>query len=201
MRILVVGGSGLIGAHVADVLRERGHVVTTTARTARPGVDHLLDLGAATVEDMRKLLEGHGGVVYAARTDEQRPLPKPIYPTFRADLVDPVVRLFTAARQEGLTRGVIMGSYYTYFDRLHPEWRLTERHIYIRCRKEQAAEGRAAAGPDLPVAVIELPFVFGRAGDRCRTGPARSTGGPVPGPRCSPRPAARRSCRCAAWPT
>ncbi|GIF68392.1 hypothetical protein Ais01nite_64270 [Asanoa ishikariensis] len=166
MRILVVGGSGLVGAHVTDVLRERGHEVTTAARTAAPGVDHLLDVKSAAPDALRRLLAGHDGVVYATRTDEQRGLPKPIYPVFRQDLVDPVVRLFTAARAEGLTRGVVMGSYYTYYDRLHPRWRLPERHTYIRCRVEQAAEGRAAAGPDLPVAVLELPFVFGRAGDR-----------------------------------
>ncbi|MGW3788321.1 NAD-dependent epimerase/dehydratase family protein [Micromonospora chokoriensis] len=166
MRILVVGGSGLIGAHVVEVLRERGHATTAVARTSHPGVDHLLDVGSASTEELRSLLAGHDGVVYATRTDEQRPLPKPIYPQFRRDNVDPVVRLFTAARAEGLTRGVVMGSYYTYFDRLHPQWRLPERHTYIRCRVEQAREGRAAAGPDLPVAVLELPFVFGRAGDR-----------------------------------
>jgi hypothetical protein len=59
-----------------------------------------------------------------------------------------------------------MGSYYTYFDRLHPQWRLAENHTYIRCRVEQAGEARAAAGPDLPIAVLELPFVVGRVGDR-----------------------------------
>ncbi|MBG6104441.1 NAD-dependent epimerase/dehydratase family protein [Micromonospora vinacea] len=166
MRILVVGGSGLIGAHVVDVLRERGHAATTVARTAQPGIDHLLDVGSASIEQLRPLLAGNDGVVYATRTEEQRPLPKPIYPEFRRDNVDPVVRLFTAARLEGLTRGVVMGSYYTYFDRLHPQWRLAERHTYIRCRLEQAREGRAAAGDSLPVAVLELPFVFGRAGDR-----------------------------------
>ncbi|MDG9674242.1 NAD(P)-dependent oxidoreductase [Micromonospora sp. DH14] len=166
MRILVVGGSGLIGAHVVDVLRAGGHAATTVARTAQPGVDHLLDVGSASVDDLRSLLAGHDGVVYATRTDEQRPLPKPIYPEFRRANVDPVVRLLTAARLEGLTRGVVMGSYYTYFDRLHPQWRLAERHTYIRCRLEQAREGRAAAGEGLAVAVLELPFVFGRAGDR-----------------------------------
>ncbi|WLS43907.1 NAD(P)H-binding protein [Micromonospora profundi] len=166
VRILVVGGSGLIGAHVVEVLRERGHAATTVARTARPGVDHLVDVDAASVDDLRPLLADHDGVVYATRTDEQRPLPKPIYPQFRHDNVEPVVRLFTAARLEGLSRGVVMGSYYTCFDRLHPQWRLAERHTYIRCRVEQAREGREAAGTDLPVAVLELPFVFGRAGDR-----------------------------------
>jgi nucleoside-diphosphate-sugar epimerase len=166
VRILVVGGSGLIGAHVAAVLRERGHAVTATARTAQPGIDALLELEKADVDELRRLLAGHDGVVYAARTDEQRALRKPIYPVFRDDLVEPVVRLFTAARLEGLTRGVVMGSYYTYYHRLHPRLRLAERHTYIRCRIEQAQEARAAAGDGLPVAVLELPFVFGRAGDR-----------------------------------
>ncbi|MEU5906819.1 hypothetical protein [Micromonospora sp. NPDC047527] len=149
-----------------DVLRERGHSATTVARTAQPGVDHLLDVESAPVDELRALLAGQDGVVYATRTDEQRPLPKPIYPEFRRANVEPVVRLFTAARLEGLTRGVVMGSYYTHFDRLHPQWRLAERHTDIHCRVEQAREGREAAGPGLPIAVLELPFVFGRAGDR-----------------------------------
>ena len=166
MRTLVVGGSGLIGSHVAEVLRARGHAVTSVARTAAPGVDHRLDLESAAAGQLRSLLAGHDGVVLAARTDEQRPLRRPIHPAFHAAMVEPVVRLFTAARDEGLTRGVIMGSYYTYFDRVHPEWRLPYRHVYVRCRVEQAREARAAAGPGLPVAVLELPFVFGRAGDR-----------------------------------
>jgi nucleoside-diphosphate-sugar epimerase len=166
VRILVVGGSGLIGAHVVDVLRERGHTAITAARSPQPGVDHVLDVKSATEDDLRPVLAGCDGVVLATRTEEQRPLPQPIYPAFRRDMVEPVVRLFTAARREGLTRGVVMGSYYTYFERVHPQWRLAERHTYARCRMEQSREGRAAAGPDLPVAVLELPFVFGRAGDR-----------------------------------
>ena len=151
---------------MAGALRERGHEVTTAARTARAGVDHAIDLTTAGVDEMRRLLAGHDGVVLAMRTEEQKPLRKPIYPIFRRDMVEPVVRLFTAGRLEGLTRGVLLGSYYTYFDRLHPQWRLAERSTYVRCRVEQAREGRAAAGAGLPITVLELPFVVGRAGDR-----------------------------------
>jgi nucleoside-diphosphate-sugar epimerase len=153
----------LVGAHVVGVLRERGHAVTSVARTAQAGVDHLLDVGSAAVGALREVLAGHDGVVYAARTDEQRALRKPILGQFRRDMVEPVGRLFAAAGQEGVTRGVVMGSYYTYYHRLHPELRLTERHAYIRCRVEQAQVARQEG---LPVAVLELPFVFGRAGDR-----------------------------------
>ena len=148
------------------LLSERGHTVTTVARTGRPGVDHVLDVEAASIDELRPLLAGHDGVVYGARADEQRVLRKPIYPVLRREIVDPVLRVFTAARHEGLTRGVILGSYYTYYDRLRPQWCLADRHVYVRCRLEQAREGRTAAGPELPVAVLELPFVFGRAGDR-----------------------------------
>jgi nucleoside-diphosphate-sugar epimerase len=166
VRILIAGGSGLIGARVAEVLRERGHEVTSVARTARPGVDHAVDLGTAPVDVLGSLLAGHDGVVFAARTDEQRPLPSPILPVMRRDMVDPVTRLFTAARLQGLSRGAIMGSYYTYFDRVHPGWQLPVLHPYVQCRVEQAQEARSAAGADLPVAVVELPFVAGRAGGR-----------------------------------
>ena len=164
MRILVAGASGLIGAHVTTTLRQRGHEVTTLARG--PAADHSLDLQRASTDQIKTVLDGHDGVVFALRIEEQRPLPKPIYPAFRRDMVDPVVRLLAAARQEGLTRAVLMGSYYTYFDRLHPQWQLPARHTYIRCRVEQAREGREAAGPALPVAVLELPFVLGQTKDR-----------------------------------
>ncbi|MFJ6673401.1 NAD-dependent epimerase/dehydratase family protein [Actinosynnema sp. NPDC091369] len=166
MRVLVVGASGLIGQHVVGRLRARGHEVTTAARTARDGVDHALDATSATEEEFRALLAGHDGVVFAAGADDRDVPREPAYPVFHRGNVAPVVRLLTAARQEGLSRAAVLGSYYTHFHRGHPEWRLAERHPYIRSRVEQARAGRAAAGPDLPVAVLELPFVFGRAGDR-----------------------------------
>ena len=161
VKTFIVGGTGLIGSRIVGVLRERGHEVTTVARSRRSGVDHQLDLESASTAELRPLLAGHDAVVFAARTDEQRPLAKPIGPAFRRVMVDPVVRLFAAAREEGATRGAILGSYYTYFDRLHPQWKLSAEHTYIRCRVEQAREAREAAGPGLPIAVLELPFVLG----------------------------------------
>lgn len=162
----MVGASGLVGRHVVDRLRARGHGVTSVARTARDGIDHVVDATTATEAEFRALLAGHDGVVFAAGADDREVPRRPAYPVFHRGNVAPVVRLLTAARAEGLSRAAVLGSYYTHFHRLHPEWRLAERHPYIRSRVEQAREGRAAAGPDLPVAVLELPFVFGRAGDR-----------------------------------
>ncbi|MFC6092333.1 NAD-dependent epimerase/dehydratase family protein [Saccharothrix lopnurensis] len=166
MRVLVVGASGLIGQHVVERLRALGHGATTAARTARDGVDHALDATRASGAEFRALMAGHDGVVFAAGADDREVPRGPAYPVFHRGNVAPVVRLLTAAREEGLTRAVVLGSYYTHFHREHPGWRLTERHPYIRSRVEQARLGRVAAGPDLPVAVLELPFVFGRARDR-----------------------------------
>ncbi|MEV8437305.1 NAD(P)H-binding protein [Actinosynnema sp. NPDC051121] len=166
MDVLVVGASGLVGQHVVGRLRDRGHGVTAVARTARDGVDHAVDVTKATQAEFRALLAGHDGVVFAAGADDREVPRRPAYPVFHRGNVAPVERLLAAAREEGLTRAAVIGSYYTHFHRLHPEWGLADRHPYVRSRVEQARAGRAAAGPDLPVAVLELPFVFGRAGDR-----------------------------------
>ncbi|MEU6151244.1 NAD(P)H-binding protein [Actinosynnema sp. NPDC047251] len=164
MRILVVGASGLVGQHVVERLRARGHEATTAARTRRAGLDHVLDVTSADAADLRPLVAGHDGVVFAAGVDDRSIPRRPAYPAFHRGNVAPVRELFTAAREEGLSRGVVLGSYYAHFHREHPDWRLTELHPYLRSRVEQARAAREAAG--FPVAVLELPFVFGRAGDR-----------------------------------
>jgi nucleoside-diphosphate-sugar epimerase len=163
---LVVGASGLVGRHVVERLRALGHEATTAARTAGDGVDHAVDATRVGGAQLRALLAGHDGVVFAAGVDDRRVPRAPAYPVFHRGNVAPVVRLLTAAREEGLTRAVVLGSYYTWFHREHPGWRLAQRHPYVRSRVEQARLGRVAAGPGLPVAVLELPFVFGRARDR-----------------------------------
>ncbi|MBW4717083.1 NAD-dependent epimerase/dehydratase family protein [Saccharothrix obliqua] len=164
MRIVVVGASGLVGQHVVAAAGRRGWAVTAVARTSRDGVDRVLDATSASTAEWREVVAGHDGVVFAAGVDDRDVPRRPAYPVFHRGNVRPVERLFAAAREEGLTRGVVLGSYFTHFHRAHPRWRLAEHHPYIRSRVEQARAARVAAG--FPVAVLELPFVFGRAGDR-----------------------------------
>ncbi|WP_110078737.1 NAD-dependent epimerase/dehydratase family protein [Actinokineospora spheciospongiae] len=166
MRVLVVGASGLLGRQIVTRLHAAGHTAVAVARTARDGIDHAVDATTAEVQTWLPLLTGCDGVVFAAGADDREVPARPAYSAFHAGNVVPVVTLLTAARQAGVTRAVVLGSYFTHFNREHPEWDLAGAHPYIRSRVAQAAEGRTAAGPGLPVAVVEVPFVFGRAGER-----------------------------------
>jgi len=58
---------------------------------------------------------------------------------------------------------VILGSYLNYFDRLTPEWKLKERHPYIKSRHLQQVEPREMAGSKVHVCTVEIPYVFGAA--------------------------------------
>jgi nucleoside-diphosphate-sugar epimerase len=163
MRITVVGASGFLGTEVVAELVRRGHEPTAVARTARPGVDRTLDVTTATDTELRAVLAGHDGVVFAAGVDDRTVPRTPAYRTFHHGNVVPVRRLLAAAREVGVSRAVVHGSYFAHFAVARPEWELARRNPYIRSRLEQARVARASG---LPVAVLQIPFVFGRVGDR-----------------------------------
>jgi hypothetical protein len=75
--------------------------------------------------------------------------------------VIPVERLVRLAGEAGMTAGVVMGSYFTFFNRTRPEMKLAVRHPYIRSRLEQQTRGFAAAKPGFRLMFLELPFIFG----------------------------------------
>ncbi|PYC77242.1 nucleoside-diphosphate sugar epimerase [Streptomyces tateyamensis] len=167
MRVLVVGGTGFLGHHVVARLRERGHRPSLLARSPRPGTDLVLgDAQRLTEDEWAELLTGHQGVVFAAGADDRTVPRRPAEPYFHQANVEPVRRMLAAARRVGVEHAVLHGSYFTALHRLRPELCLAEHHPYVRSRLAQAAEARLAAGPELPVAVLEIPFVFGSAPGR-----------------------------------
>ncbi|MGC0314597.1 NAD-dependent epimerase/dehydratase family protein [Kitasatospora acidiphila] len=162
MRVLVIGGTGFLGHHVVAELASRGHAVSVLSRTPSPDPGRLTgDVDRLTEDEWAELLDGHQGVVFATGADDRSTPRRPAAAHFHAHNVAPVRRLLAAARRVGVERAVLHGSYFTAFHRRRPELRLAARHPYIRSRVAQAAQARAAAGPELPVAVLEIPFVFG----------------------------------------
>jgi dihydroflavonol-4-reductase len=168
MRVLIIGGTGFIGYHAVLECVRRGHQVTATARN-KPAQGllpdavsfQLGDVNQMTEDDLKRLLAGHDAVVYAAGVDTATPHPKPAYDYFYRENVQPCVRLFTAAREVGVTRGVILGSYFSTLDRLRPELRLSTLHPYIRSRNVQAEEAIRVAMSALQLMILELPWIFG----------------------------------------
>lgn len=169
MNCLIVGGTGFIGYHAALELLQRGHRVSVlalpplpVAALLPPQVQVILaDMNALPDAGLQALLAGHDAIVHAAGADDRVTPRRPAYDFFYAANVQPTVRLLTLARAAGIRRGVLLGSYFTYFDRLWPHMKLAQRHPYIRSRVEQARQALAASRPDLALMILELPYIFG----------------------------------------
>jgi dihydroflavonol-4-reductase len=168
LNILVVGGTGFLGYHASLELLRRGHAVTALALDL-PQPDLLpdavrfvkADLNAMPDGEVTALLAGRDAVVFAAGADD-RVMPKaPAYAFFHQHNVASVERLFRLAREAGVRRGVVCGSYFAYFDRTRPELRLAETHPYIRSRRDQARVAMEVGGEALSVCILELPYIFG----------------------------------------
>jgi nucleoside-diphosphate-sugar epimerase len=174
MKALVVGGTGFIGYHSVKEFIRRGYPVTVVARRPSSGGDLFpkevrmvcADIDELAQEELRSLLDGHDAIVYAAGADDRTTQKAPAYDFFYKANVKSCARLFSIARQAGVKRGVLLSSYFLYFDRLWPDMKLPEHHPYIRSRKEQAEESLKVAMPDLQLMVLELPYIFGSAPGR-----------------------------------
>ena len=169
MNCLIVGGTGFIGYHAVLELVRRGHRVSVLALPPLPAAPllpsqvrvMLADLNTLPDTDLQALLACHDAVVYAAGADDRVTPRRPAYDFFYNANVQPSVRLFTLARGAGIRRGVLLGSYFTYFDRLWPQMALAQHHPYIRSRVEQARQALAVSQPDLALMILELPYIFG----------------------------------------
>jgi len=170
MRVLVVGGTGLIGWHAARELVRRGHQVTALARRAPPagslppGVD-LLQADMTALDPTA--LAGVEAVVHAAGTDYRNLAPRPALAFYRRINVDASQRLFAAARRAGVRRGVFVT---TYYHAVRPE--LARAHPYVASRAESEPAALAAAGAELELAIVQPPYVLGAVPGRAAVGPA-----------------------------
>jgi nucleoside-diphosphate-sugar epimerase len=169
MHVLVIGGTGFIGYHATRELSERGHDVTVLGLPPAPpaglfseDVSILLqDIGELDDMGLRALLSGFDAVVFAAGADDRAAPPSPAANFFYEANVKSSVRLTSAAVQAGVRRLVVLGSYFTHFDREWPELKMAENHPYINSRKQQLELSTIIAGSDMALVVLELPYIFG----------------------------------------
>lgn len=169
MDTFMVGGTGFLGYYTIRELLERGHSVSTIALPPMPSDGLLPDSVPCRLgnvfelpdKDIMAMFEGKDGFMYAAGLDDRVFVDKPAYPKFKEANVDQCMRLVKLARKAGVKKVVVYGSYFTYCDRLWPELKLTEKHVYIKSRDEQRTAVLDESGHGMETVILELPYIFG----------------------------------------
>lgn len=157
MKTLVIGGTGLIGAHAVKELIARGHTARVLCRTPQQGEDNGIEYmqGDCLQEIPRAAFEGIEGVVFAAGTD-YRILPKEsAWDFFHRTNVLASARVFRDARQAGVKRGVFVSSFYHV---IRPDY---AAHPYIASRRDSEPAVLEACGDDLNISIVEPSWVLG----------------------------------------
>ncbi len=169
MKVFIVGGTGFLGYYATlDFLRKRHQVSTVSIPDVELGDWYPKDVSVTygdvfkmSHDELVKLFNGYDAMVYAVGPDD-RVIPKaPAYQFFHERLVDACTRVVVGARDAGVKRCVVLGSYFALFDRLFPDRKLAEHHPYIKCRVEQAESVINAGAGKMDVMVLELPYIFG----------------------------------------
>ncbi|MDL2235140.1 NAD(P)-dependent oxidoreductase [Christensenellaceae bacterium OttesenSCG-928-L17] len=169
MKILMIGGTGLLGSEAAKEMIRRGHEVSTIALPPLPAGAVLppemnVEFGnymKLSDDEMRNHFTGCEGFVFAAGVDERVEGPPPVYDLFKKYNITPLERLLRIAKECGVKHTVICGSYFSYFAKTRPQDELTRWHPYIRSRVDQADMAMQFADENCSVAVLELPYIFG----------------------------------------
>lgn len=169
MKILVIGGSGLLGSHTVVEGLRRGHAVSILSRGGArllPELEGKVGSLQGDVHEMgddalAKAISGHDCVVYSLGIDDRETQRRPAYDAFHTDHVTVCMKVLRVAQECGVKKFVVFGSYFTHFDRVCPELRLAEDHVYIKTRREQRDAILGAARPGFDTFVLELPYILG----------------------------------------
>lgn len=163
MKILIVGGSGLIGGDAAIYLKEHGHDVTIMARN-KPTAAALAAMpflkGDYVNDDFSDgRLAEFDSLVFAAAADiRQLPYDGSISPSEFYSKVnnEAVPRFFSAARDAGIKRAVYIG---TFYPQVAPEKIGVCDYVTSRSITDEAV--RALSTDSFNVCSLNLPFVLG----------------------------------------
>ncbi|EME23394.1 NAD-dependent epimerase/dehydratase family protein [Rhodococcus triatomae] len=163
MKILVIGGTGMIGAHAALLLREHGDDVTVAGRgpvtDESPVAGFPLLEGDYTVPSFtREQLSAFDAVVFAAGQDPRH--------RTAADSDDEafwaatqsvgVPRFAELVKQSGVGRFVQVGSYYHH---VRPD--IATTNPYVAARKAADEGARALADESFAVCTLNPPSIIG----------------------------------------
>ncbi len=162
MKILVVGGTGLIGGHAALHLRSLGHDLTIAARKPAATGSALTELpflgGDYVANDFTRAdLHGFDALVFTAGNDVRHvPADENEGAHWVRANAQGVPRFFAAARDAGIRHAVNVGSFYP---QAAPD--VLRSSSYARSRKMADDGVRALAASEFRVMSVNAPFVVG----------------------------------------
>ena len=167
-KAFIVGGTGYIGYHISKEFAKRDYEVTALSfdevpagflpdkvKVIKCNIDVLSD------QELTDMMRGHEYFVFAAGLDDRFTPKAPSFPVFYKANVESIKRLLPLAKKAGIKKAIICNSYFAYFDRIWPEMHLSEKHPYIKSRKLQREEAFKLGGKEMPVAILELPYIIG----------------------------------------
>ena len=169
MRILLIGGTGLLGYETAKILSSDNHEIISFAlpplsrhisipKNMEIILKNYLELSD---QELINYMKGCEGLIFAAGIDERVESKPPIYNLYYQYNIKPLERLLPLAKQAGIKSVVILGSYFSYFNQIWPELNLTKHHPYIRSRVDQEKLAFSYYQKDFNIAVVQIPYVFG----------------------------------------
>lgn len=172
-KLMIVGGTGFLGYYTAKLALSKGYEVASISILDDDLVNKdldswfpkeinntLLDVFTCTEEELVPLLKGYDYMIYSVGPDDRYTPKAPAMEFFHTRLVDACAKVFRAAEKAGVKKAAVYNSYFAYFDRVHPEMKLAEKHPYVRCRVEQAKVLNEQK-KKMEVVVLELPYIFG----------------------------------------
>jgi len=162
MKILIVGGTGMIGAHTAIHLRDAGNDVTVAARNPlaedSPVRDFPVLLGDYTEQTFTaEQLAPFEAIVFAAGQDIRhmgRDVDEAEF--WEKTQSGGVPRFAALAKEAGVSRFVQVGSYYHH---LRPEY--ADTMPYVAARKAADEGARALADENFNVSTLNPPSILG----------------------------------------
>lgn len=162
MKVLVIGGTGMIGGHAAEALSQDGHEVVLGSRKPASAETPMARYPAihgdySRGEFSEHELEGFDAVVFAAGNDI-RHLPKGVDRNefWRVMQIEGVPNFVARAKRAGVGRVVQLGSYYH-----HVMPHLAETDDYVRARKLADEGARALADGQFNVCTLNPPSIVG----------------------------------------
>lgn len=162
MKILIVGGTGMIGGHAAAYLQAQGNAVTLAARKPAPAGTPMASMPVLVGDYSRgtfteRDLEPFDAIVFAAGQDI-RHIPKGADEAdfWRVMQIEGVPNFAALAKRAGVRRFVQLGSYY---HQVMPH--LVETNAYVRARSLADEGARAHASAGFNVSTLNPPSIVG----------------------------------------